>query len=134
MNLLGPHKYYDVWIGGNIALNTLETCAKWGIYLDETLNLEKDNSSRSVKLKANLYYNLAWAMRKLKEFEAYDNLEIAQEFTDKIRCEDESSHWCLNDFSDIESRRISLMIPRGLLDFWMLVWLHTDEIKFHFEA
>ena len=31
----------------------------------------------AIRLKAVLYYNLAWAMRNLKEYEAYDYQEIS---------------------------------------------------------
>lgn len=45
------------------------------VYLEGIELIEKNNSTRAVKLKANLYYNLAWAMRNLKEYEAYDYQE-----------------------------------------------------------
>ena len=45
----------------------------------------KDTSAAGDKLRSNLYYNLAWAQRKLKGYKAYDNLEIAYEIKDSLR-------------------------------------------------
>jgi signal transduction histidine kinase len=47
--------------------------------------IEKDDSAKAIEFKADLYNNLAWTMRKMEDFEAYDFLEDAYEFTDKIR-------------------------------------------------
>lgn len=47
--------------------------------------LKKDNSQTATKLKANLYYNLAWAMRNLKDYKAYDYQEISFEFEDVLK-------------------------------------------------
>tara|TARA_R110002073_G_scaffold145532_4_gene297683 strand:- start:632 stop:2458 length:1827 start_codon:yes stop_codon:yes gene_type:complete len=55
------------------------------IYNEGLRLIEKDSSTRAIRLKANLYYNLAWAMRKLKEYEAYDNLERSYLYQDGLR-------------------------------------------------
>lgn len=47
--------------------------------------IENDNSEKAIRSKADLYYNLAWAMRNLKEYKAYDALEDSYDLTDRIR-------------------------------------------------
>ncbi|MFT5958552.1 MAG: two-component system NarL family sensor kinase [Polaribacter sp.] len=50
------------------------------------IELLKNKKSRgAIRVKADLYYNLAWAMRNLKEFEAYDFQELSYEIEDEIR-------------------------------------------------
>jgi two-component system NarL family sensor kinase len=50
------------------------------------IELLKNKKSRgAIRIKADLYYNLAWAMRNLKEFEAYDFQELSYEIEDEIR-------------------------------------------------
>ncbi|SEB71718.1 Histidine kinase [Tenacibaculum sp. MAR_2009_124] len=44
--------------------------------LDAIKNLK---TQHAVELKYALYYNIAWAMRNLKDYKAYDNLEISNE-------------------------------------------------------
>lgn len=47
--------------------------------------IRNDNSEKSVRKKADLYYNLAWAMRNLEEYEAYDFQEKSYEIEDSFR-------------------------------------------------
>ena len=54
-------------------------------YLQGISLIRNDNSQRAVKQKADLYYNLAWAMRNLKEYKAYDFQELSYEIEDDIR-------------------------------------------------
>lgn len=49
--------------------------------LDAIKNLK---TQRAVELKSALYYNIAWAMRNLEDYKAYDNLEIYYELKDYI--------------------------------------------------
>ena len=46
-------------------------------YLKGLKLIRRDTSVMAIRLKAVLYYNLAWAMRNLKEYEAYDYQEIS---------------------------------------------------------
>ncbi|WP_299012633.1 tetratricopeptide repeat-containing sensor histidine kinase [uncultured Polaribacter sp.] len=55
------------------------------IYLSGINLINNDNSQTAVKLKADLYYNLAWAMRNLKEYKAYDYQELSFEIEDDLR-------------------------------------------------
>ena len=55
------------------------------IYFEALELIKNDNSLKSINYKANLYYNLAWAMRNLKDYKAYDNLERSFELSDTIR-------------------------------------------------
>lgn len=53
---------------------------------NEGINLIKnDKSPNAIRYKAKLYYNLAWAMRNLKDYQAYDFLEDSFEIEDGIR-------------------------------------------------
>lgn len=54
-------------------------------YLRAIELVKNNNSQNSVRLKADLYYNLAWAMRNLQEYEAYDYQELSYEIEDGIR-------------------------------------------------
>jgi two-component system NarL family sensor kinase len=54
-------------------------------YLRGIQLLENHNSQNAVRIKADLYYNLAWAMRNLKEYEAYDFQELSYDIEDNIR-------------------------------------------------
>ena len=52
----------------------------------EALNLIKnENSFVAIKYRANLFANLAWAMRNLKDFKAYDYQEISYNIEDTLR-------------------------------------------------
>lgn len=47
--------------------------------------IKNDNSEKAVRKKADLYFNLAWSMRNLKEYEAYDYQEKSYEIEENIR-------------------------------------------------
>jgi signal transduction histidine kinase len=47
--------------------------------------IKRDTTTRAIEIKAKLYYNLAWAMRNLKEYEAYDYQEISYDMEDGLR-------------------------------------------------
>jgi len=51
-----------------------------GIYV-----LRNDKSLKAIDYQADLYYNLAWAMRTLEEYEAYDSLEKSMILSNEIR-------------------------------------------------
>ncbi|QOD60542.1 tetratricopeptide repeat protein [Polaribacter haliotis] len=70
---------------GNIylALNNFEKAKE--VYLKGINLIKNDNSQTSVRQKADLYYNLAWAMRNLKDYKAYDFQELSYEIEDGIR-------------------------------------------------
>lgn len=55
------------------------------IYLDAIKVIEKDSSTIAKKIKADLYYNLAWVLRNLKDYEAYDNLEKTYDLEEELR-------------------------------------------------
>jgi two-component system NarL family sensor kinase len=50
--------------------------------------LKNKKSRRAIRIKADLYYNLAWAMRNLKEYKAYDFQERSYEIEDGMRDKD----------------------------------------------
>ncbi|WP_435415843.1 tetratricopeptide repeat-containing sensor histidine kinase [Polaribacter aestuariivivens] len=54
-------------------------------YLEGIDLIKNDNSQNAVSLKADLYYNLAWAMRNLKDYKAYDFQEISYNLEYGIR-------------------------------------------------
>jgi len=54
-------------------------------YLNGIKLIKRDTSVMAIRLKAVLYYNLAWAMRNLKEYEAYDYQEISYDMEDELR-------------------------------------------------
>ena len=53
-------------------------------YLNGIKLIKRDTSSLSISIKADLYYNLAWAMRNLKEYEAYDELITSVDLENKL--------------------------------------------------
>ena len=55
------------------------------IYFEALDLIKNDENPRVVKTKVNLYSNLAWAMRKLKDYKAYDFQEISYEIEGNIR-------------------------------------------------
>ncbi|MCF2876553.1 MULTISPECIES: tetratricopeptide repeat-containing sensor histidine kinase [unclassified Tenacibaculum] len=73
---------------GNILLLTEEFNKAKNTYTEAIEVIKKDNSEKATKLKANLYYNLAWAMRKLKDYKAYDFQELSYEIEDVLREKD----------------------------------------------
>ena len=70
---------------GNIYLsqNNFEKAKE--IYFSGIDLIKNDNTQNAVRFKSNLYYNLGWAMRNLKEYEAYDFQEMSYEIEDGIR-------------------------------------------------
>jgi signal transduction histidine kinase len=54
-------------------------------YLNGIKLIKRDTSSIAIRIKSTLYYNLAWSMRNLKEYEAYDYQEISYEMDDALR-------------------------------------------------
>ena len=44
------------------------------IYFEGIKLIKRDTSTRAIRIKENLYFNMAWAMRNLKEYHAYDTL------------------------------------------------------------
>ncbi len=54
-------------------------------YLDGIELIKEDNSHNAVRFKASLYANLAWAMRNLKEYKAYDALEDSYLIKDRLK-------------------------------------------------
>ena len=56
-----------------------------GIYLEAIDLIDKDTSETAVRYKGNLYFNLAWAMRNLKDYLAYDYQEKSYDIMDDIR-------------------------------------------------
>jgi len=55
------------------------------IYFEGIKLIKRDTSTRAIRIKENLYFNMAWAMRNLKEYHAYDTLFTAVEITDDLR-------------------------------------------------
>jgi len=53
-------------------------------YFEGIKLIKRDTSSLSIAIKADLYYNLAWAMRNLKEYEAYDELITSVDLENKL--------------------------------------------------
>jgi signal transduction histidine kinase len=70
---------------GSIYLSQEQFLLAKETYLKGIKLLENKNSRDAIRIKADLYYNLAWAMRNLKEYEAYDFQELSYEIEDKIR-------------------------------------------------
>ncbi|MAD96879.1 MAG: histidine kinase [Flavobacteriaceae bacterium] len=54
-------------------------------YLEGLDLIRNINSSKADLFKANLYANLAWALRNLEDYTAYDQLTKSNEFTEKLR-------------------------------------------------
>jgi len=55
------------------------------IYLEAIDLIDKDTSETAIRYKGDLYYNLAWAMRNLEDYEAYDYQEMSYDIMDGIR-------------------------------------------------
>ena len=54
-------------------------------YFEGIRLIKRDTSNRAIKIKVTLYNNLSWAMRQLKEYEAYDYQETAYNMKDGLR-------------------------------------------------
>ncbi|MEN8776393.1 MAG: tetratricopeptide repeat protein [Polaribacter sp.] len=63
-----------------MALNKFEDAKEK--YKEAIAVIKNDNSEKSIRKKADFYYNLAWAMRNLKEYKAYDYQEKSYEIED----------------------------------------------------
>jgi len=63
-----------------MALNKFEDAKEK--YKEAIAVIRNDNSEKSIRKKADFYYNLAWAMRNLKEYKAYDYQEKSYEIED----------------------------------------------------
>ncbi|WP_418645802.1 tetratricopeptide repeat-containing sensor histidine kinase [Tenacibaculum insulae] len=70
---------------GNIYLSQKKYKKAKNTYLKGIDLIKNDNSPNSVRFKANLYYNLAWTMRNLKDYKAYDYQELSYEIEDNQR-------------------------------------------------
>ena len=55
------------------------------IYFEGIKLIKRDTSTRAIRIKENLYFNMAWAMRNLKEYHAYDTLFTALDLSDDLR-------------------------------------------------
>ncbi|MGB0880012.1 MAG: tetratricopeptide repeat-containing sensor histidine kinase [Polaribacter sp.] len=55
------------------------------IYFEALDLIKNDKSSVAIKYKLNLYANLAWAMRNLKDYKAYDFQEMSYVIEDDLR-------------------------------------------------
>lgn len=55
------------------------------VYLEGIDLLRNEESLEAIDNKAGLYYNLAWAMRNLEDYKAYDQLEESIKLEDKVR-------------------------------------------------
>ncbi|MFC4268400.1 tetratricopeptide repeat-containing sensor histidine kinase [Polaribacter marinivivus] len=70
---------------GNIYLSQKKYEKSRQIYFDAIELIKNQNSTKAINRKASLYYNLAWALRNLEDYKAYDNLEKFIEFSDQLR-------------------------------------------------
>lgn len=70
---------------GNIFLSQENFSKAKETYLEGIDLIDKDNSPNAIRYKVNLYYNLAWAMRNLKDYKAYDFQERSYEIEDGLR-------------------------------------------------
>ncbi|WP_422089379.1 ATP-binding protein [Tenacibaculum ovolyticum] len=57
-------------------------------YLNGIKSIKQDQTEKAIELKATLYSNLSWAMRNLKEYEAFDYQELSYEIKDVLREKD----------------------------------------------
>ncbi len=67
---------------GNVYLSSKEFKRAKNIYKKGIELIKHNDNPKSIKVKANLYYNLAWAMRNLKDYKAYDFQELSYEIED----------------------------------------------------
>ncbi|WP_408032691.1 ATP-binding protein [Tenacibaculum xiamenense] len=73
---------------GSIYLSTGDPIKAKQTYYKGINVIKTDTSESAVKQKAVLYFNLAWAMRTLEDYKAYDNLEIYYEIEDFLKEKD----------------------------------------------
>lgn len=67
---------------GSIYLSLKQFKKAKNTFLKAIQLIKNNNSPISVKHKSTLYYNLAWAMRNLKDYKAYDFQELSYEIED----------------------------------------------------
>jgi signal transduction histidine kinase len=87
------HKKYNNNLGiafaknnlGNIFLSQRKYSKSKEFYLEGINLIKNDNSIKATRLKASIYANLAWAMRNLKDYKAYDIQEMSYIVLDTIR-------------------------------------------------
>lgn len=70
---------------GNIYLSQKKYGKAKGFYLKGISLIRNYNSSKAIRVRANLFFNLAWAMRNLKDYKAYDLQEKFYDIQDTIR-------------------------------------------------
>ncbi len=70
---------------GNISLSQKKYEKAKKFYLDGINLIRNDKSSKATSVRANLCFNLAWAMRNLKDYKAYDWQEKFYDIQDTIR-------------------------------------------------
>tara|TARA_B110000967_G_scaffold112466_1_gene115084 strand:+ start:1592 stop:3412 length:1821 start_codon:yes stop_codon:yes gene_type:complete len=70
---------------GNIFLSQKEYKKSKEIYLEAIALIEKSDDPKAIRIKSSLYFNLAWAMRNLDDFEAYDIQELSYKIEGDIR-------------------------------------------------
>jgi len=70
---------------GNIFLSQGKYQKSKEVYKEALDLIKNDENPRVIKTKASLYFNLAWAMRKLKDYKAYDFQEISYDIEGNIR-------------------------------------------------
>ncbi|RBW54315.1 histidine kinase [Tenacibaculum sp. E3R01] len=70
---------------GNIYLVQHQYSKSKELYFKGIDLIEDDSSEKLIGLKAELFYNLAWALRNLKDYKAYDYQEKSYEIEDKER-------------------------------------------------
>jgi signal transduction histidine kinase len=73
---------------GNIYLSQRKFKESKDIYLEALDHIKNNNNPDVISTKADLYFNLAWAMRNLKDYKAYDFQELSYSLLDTIREKD----------------------------------------------
>ncbi|TXD53877.1 MULTISPECIES: tetratricopeptide repeat-containing sensor histidine kinase [unclassified Polaribacter] len=73
---------------GNIFLSQKEYKKSKELYLDAIELIKNNEDSKAIRIKSSLYFNLAWAMRNLKDYKAYDIQELSYEIEGDIREEE----------------------------------------------
>jgi signal transduction histidine kinase len=69
----------------NVYLSEKKYIKSKEIYFKALELIKNNNGVAAVKYKANLYFNIAWAMRNLKDYKAYDFQELSYEIEDDLR-------------------------------------------------
>jgi two-component system NarL family sensor kinase len=70
---------------GNIYLDLGKFERAKEIYNQGINSIKNDQSPKAKRYTSDLYYNLAWTMRNLKDYKAYDYQEISYDMRDTIR-------------------------------------------------